>query len=317
MARGSAAVAEPPVEAVVETPPAAAEPAPAAAEPAPDPDEFAAAFADLSASTNGEPGDPPAEPAAADSPAADPPAVDPPVAADPPAPPAAAEPAPAPAASAAASDAEATETLARLARLVKEAPAAEPAPAAPAAEAPELYSADEQKFLTEYDKEWGDVAKGEALKRRAEYRALIEYTFSEIMKEFKPIKDMAEAVATRSHYQDVKTAVGDYTDDEREQIIKWADNQPPYLQTAYKSVIEQGTADEVADLVSRYREATGAAKAPTPPTPGGDTELSEPAKQAAAALAPVGSKRSVITQPDDPSNFDAGWSKFAKMLDEI
>ena len=102
-----------------------------------------------------------------------------------------------------------------------------------------------------------------------------------------------------------------------EEIRAWVDQQPAYLQAAYTQVIQQGTAEEVADLVGRYRKETGkgGAGAPTEPvTPSGaEAELSEPVKQAAASLAPVGSKRSVVSQPDDPSNFDDAWKRFADM----
>ena len=126
----------------------AADPDPA---PAADPDPAPAA-------------DPDPTPTPTPAPAADPdPDPTPAPAADP-------DPDPAPA------DAQTDALIARLAGLVKDVPAPVPTPA-PAATPPaaqdELYDAAEKEFLVKYDEDWGDVARGEGLKRRAEYRQLI------------------------------------------------------------------------------------------------------------------------------------------------
>jgi hypothetical protein len=78
-------------------------------------------------------------------------------------------------------------------------------------------------------------------------------------------------------------------------------------------VIEKGTAEEIGDLVGRYREVTGKkpAGAQDDPNPPVDTELSGAAKQAAEALAPVGSKRTAVQSSEDATDFDAAWAKFA------
>lgn len=302
-------------------------------------DEFAAAFDQLNAEdaapppppTDAAPPPPPADPAPADPAPADPPAAADPAPADPaPADPAPADPGPvakkgkgaepAPAEPAAPPPAaETDEILNRLAAAVKAAPGADPAPApAPAepaapAEAP-LYTEEEQLFLEAHDKEWGDMSRGEQLKRRAEYRALTGHIFGELRPVLEPLREMVEALAARTHFSDIKEKVGDYTEQDRDNVIAWAKQQPTYLQSAYMSVIEEGTAAEVADLWNRYREANGlAAGAPPPADPSGeDIELSDEAKQAAAGLAPVDSKRSVVQQPDDASNYDAGWEKYSK-----
>jgi hypothetical protein len=289
-------------------------------------DEFAAAFDDLAKDDPAPPpppadepppppaaaeppaAEPPAPPAAAEPPAAEPPAAEPPAAEPPAAEPPAAEP------KAAAQDTD--EILSRLAAAVKAAPAPEPAPTAPpAAEEPApLYSEEEQTFLEAHTKEWGEMSRGEQLIRRAEYRALTSHIFNEIRPILEPIREMVESMAGRQHFNDIKEKVGEYTEQDRENVIAWAKEQPPYLQTAYMSVIEEGTAAEVADLWSRYQEAKGMTAGAPPPAdpPRGDIELSDEAKQAAKSLAPVDSKRSVVQQPDDTSNYDAAWERYAK-----
>lgn len=158
--------------------------------------------------------------------------------------------------------------------------------------------------------------KGEALKRRAEYQALLSHIFTQVRDFVKPIQETAEVLAERTFATDLRTSVPDYSDQLRADVTAWVKNQPTYLQVAYNHVITEGTVDEVKDLVDRYRTATGKA-APKPAGAGGaapkpaDTgnELSDEAKKAAAALAPVDSKRSGVSAPSDPSNFDDAWKQ--------
>lgn len=264
-------------------------------------------------------GDPPAAPAdaapAADAvPAADPPAdgaavvADPSAAADP----AAAAPAPAaaPSADQAPVGPSGEEILESLKKLVGSAPAAEPAPVA---EKPP-FNSEETEFLAKYEEDWADVSKGEALKRRAEYDHLVSHIFKQVIDYVKPMQETTELLATRTHLSDINGAVPDYNENLRDQVTGWVKTQPAYLQPAYDHVIQKGTVEEVKDLVDRYRGATGAATTgvvaapiPAPKAP----ELSDAAKKAAAALAPVESKRSGVQAPGDPSNFDDAWGQFA------
>lgn len=198
-------------------------------------------------------------------------------------------------------------------------PEAKPTADADGKEAP-LYNQEETAFLTEYDKEWGDVVKGEALKRRAEYKELLKYVFAQVADFVKPIMDTTTTLAERTHRADIETNVVDYSDQLRDDVVKWVETQPAYLQTAYNQVINEGTVDEVKDLVDRYRGATGkaapAAAATDSKLNGKDNELSGEAKKAAAALAPVESKRSGIQAPGDPSDFDDAWKQAAELLKE-
>ena len=193
-------------------------------------------------------------------------------------------------------------------------PAAEPRRAAP--QMPEVYTAEEKKFLETYEKDWPDVAKAESLRRRAEYRDIVGYVFQQFSQQMTPLSDAVRELSTRTHLGDLHNKVTDY-DDVRDKVVDWVTTQPTYLQVAYKHVIEEGTVDEVADLITRYKQATGVKPAPAVPvvvTKKADTELPPATKQAAAALAPVSSKRSAITQGIDPNDFGAAFSDFASKL---
>ena len=209
------------------------------------------------------------------------------------------------------------ELLARFAALVKKAepepaPKQEPAKAAPRAEEPPLYTKDEEEFLKTYEQDWPDVSKAEALRRRAEYRQLVGYVFQEVAKEFKPIMEAVEVLSTRTHLSDLQSTVTDY-EDVRDKVVSWVDTQPAYLQAAYKHVINSGTVEEVADLIDRYKRETGAVQKPVP-APRKEAELPTATKQAAAALAPVSSKRSAVVQAADPNDFEAAFASFADKL---
>lgn len=215
-----------------------------------------------------------------------------------------------------AANAESEAILERLARLVQDTPPPPQPRQEPAQPSePAIYTKEEQELLSSYEKDWPEVAKAESLRRKAEYRELVNYVFSEVAKEIRPIVDMVQTVSQRTHLEDLKSTVNDY-DDVRDKVIDWVGQQPAYLQIAYKHVIENGTVDEVADLVDRYKRETGAAARPAvaPAPRKTETELPSATKQAAAALAPVSSKRSAVMQASDPEDFESAFAAFAGKL---
>jgi hypothetical protein len=287
-------------------------------------DNFDAAFARLSELDN-EP------PAVVDQPAAvepDAPVVDTPAEVTPDAP-AAEAPAQAeitedtPDAPAAAQDQSADDDLiGRLAELVKNAPAKAPEPApkqaeAPVTEEPPIYTPDEEKFIADYEKDWPDVARAEQLRRKGEYATLVKHVFAEVGKHIFPLMDTVRSLAENTQYAELTTAVPDY-DVVREDVISWVEKEPAYLRNAYEHVIRQGTVAEVADLITRYKQANGltapAATTTPAPTTTKKTELPQATKQAAASLAPVSSKRSAIVQGRDPNDFDGAFEDFDRKL---
>lgn len=279
-------------------------------DPAPAADPFAEAFEKfgLDQPAPADPAPAPADPAPADPAPADPAPADPA-----PADPTPAEPAPAPAPAA---DPEQEDLLKRLAKLVKEPSEPAPAPAPAPQEAP-LFSEEETKVLQDYEKDWPDVARAEALRRRAEYRQLVGYVFQEVSKVYQPYMEMVNQLADHTQLQQIQTAVPDYND-VRGQVVDWVNKQPTYLQVAYKHVINNGTADEVTDLIHRFKADTGvspaAQAAPVPAAKKPATELPPVAKQAAAALAPVSSKRTVVPASNELSNFDDAFAAFASKM---
>jgi hypothetical protein len=202
------------------------------------------------------------------------------------------------------------ELVDRLAKAVKPEPA--PAPIAQ----PDLYSAEEKEALTAYEKDWPEIARAEALRRRAEYREMLAYVFNEVAKVTTPLEQAIAAVSTSTYERDIYDLVPDY-DEYRDATIAWAQDksQPAYLQAAFNHVIKEGTVEEVADLIGRYKQAKGITAPAAPAQPAKqDTELPAAAKQAAASLAPVRSKRSSVISSGSPSDFDGAFAEFAKDL---
>lgn len=218
-------------------------------------------------------------------------------------------PAPAPAQ---AKDDELLERFAQILRDKEQQAAEAPQQAAQPEQPAAVFSEEESQFLQEYERDWPDVARAEALRRRAEYQDLVGYVFQEVAKEISPILDIVQSLSTRTHLQDLQEVVTDY-DDVRDKVVDWVAAQPAYLQPAYNYVIQNGTVDEVADLINRYKEATGVQLQASPASKK-EPELPTATKQAAASLAPVSSKRSAVIQADDPGDFDSAFASFADKL---
>lgn len=182
----------------------------------------------------------------------------------------------------------------------------------PRAPAP-LYTQEEQQIIDAYHKDWPDVARVEALKRRGEYSQLVNHVQQQVAARYDAVINNlvqhVQTLAVRTQYSDLTTEVPDY-DDVRDKAIEWASQQPAWLQVSLARVINEGTPEEIKGLIGLYKQSTGANVAPQPKPA---TELPTATKKAAAALAPVSSKRSAVITGDDPNDFEGAFSKFADM----
>jgi hypothetical protein len=207
------------------------------------------------------------------------------------------------------------------------APQAPQAPAAqqPPAEKP-LYTQDETAFLADYDKEWPDVVRGEALKRRNEYRILTQHIFSEFNRVYGPV--LQRAAETSESFEDdsmlraIQSAHPDYNDAMYDAVTAWAGGLKGFEKLLAEGIIREGTPEDVSALIAKYKEAKGikpaapAAPAATPAAPATPqhkatvTELPAAAKKAAQALGVVDSKRGTAAPTGvDPNDFDAAWNE--------
>ena len=189
---------------------------------------------------------------------------------------------------------------------------AEPEPKEPPAQEQPVYTPEEQAFLEEYENEWGDVSKAESLKRRVEYEKLVQYVFNEVAAVLRPMTQDLQALSQERQKAQYRQVVPEY-DTLQTDLMAWAESQPTYLRAAYQNVIQNGTPEDVADLVERYKRDTAASTEVESPKQKA-TELPPSAKKAAQALAPVSSKRSsVVAAEPDKNDFDGAFEKFAAM----
>jgi hypothetical protein len=178
-------------------------------------------------------------------------------------------------------------------------------------------SDEEAQFLTQYDQDYPDIARAEFIRRRVEYNQLLQYAFGEIARSIAPIAQTVQTMAERMHLGDIQGHVPDYNSI-RNEVVAWVDKQPAYLKSAYTRVVVGGTQEEVVDLINRWRTDTGKALpngAPNGHQPPAKRLVKGPtpeAQAAAAALAPVASKRTGAVV-GDPTTFDDAFAEFAKL----
>jgi len=189
----------------------------------------------------------------------------------------------------------------------------------------EPYTKEQLDLVKKYHEEWPDVAMAEEIKRRADLQAAVEYVFQVINPVLQSLGSGYTQVASRTHADEIHTLDPDY-DEVRDKVVDWALNgeHPGYLKSAYQHVVQQGSAQEIHDLIGRWRAANGQADPSTQQqTAAAQAQAQAQAKTAqeakkkaaAAALAPVGSKRSgVVTQGVDASDFSGAFEMFSKSL---
>jgi hypothetical protein len=173
---------------------------------------------------------------------------------------------------------------------------------------------EDYQTLQAFDKDWPDVSKAINLILKEQTHAVVNHVFKEFAQEFRPVAQQVMAMRQERHVEQLHTKVTDY-DDIRDKVVDWAMQQPSYLRDAYGRVIQNGTPDEVADLIQRYRMENAPPPAPAAPQAApAPKQLSPAVKKAAAALAPVQSKRSNVVRMDDPGDFEGAFSRFADMM---
>ena len=189
-----------------------------------------------------------------------------------------------------------------------------------------LYSQDEVVALQNFYKEWPEVAQAQELALKGFGTNLTNRIFAEVANAIAPKLALIDELARGFQTNEIRAAVPDLNDALLDQVQGWTDKQPSYLKAAYTNVMQNGTADEVADLIHRFRQETGQQAIPvaqiapaqpgspgSPPPASKVVGLSDAAKQAAAKLAPVATKRSAVSQ-GEPQTFEDAFDVAAAAL---
>lgn len=199
------------------------------------------------------------------------------------------------------------------------------APAAPqgdtkVAAPPALYSAQEISMLTEFAKEWPDVARAQEVLMRGVAQSVEQRVYREMAAVLGPKLQMLDAMANNMQFSALENRVPGY-----EAIVpkveEWIKTiKIPYLKKAYSDVMEGGLPEEIEHLVGQYRQETGdqtgvVARATTVPVPAAKPapSLSPAAIKAAARLAPVDGKVSTPVT-GAPQTFEDGFKNALELL---
>ncbi|MHB1097929.1 MAG: hypothetical protein ACYCZR_00110 [Burkholderiales bacterium] len=237
--------------------------------------------------------------------------------------PAAAESTPAPAAAAAA--AESTPAPAAAAESTPApaaAPTAEEADAALLEQIPDpVLSPEIEAKLSAFRKDWPDIAEAvdaQAAHAQAQMEARVARLVASVVQGvYADIAPMAKTYAT-TEASAFRTAVLDKHNDYDAVYPKlepWIKSQPAYLQPGMLHAYNAGSAEDVIDLVTRYKSAAGVMPQVPEPTVdvsgGGSQSVSAAAK--AAELAPVQGKRTAPKPAgEDPNDFDSAFAQAAE-----
>jgi hypothetical protein len=184
-------------------------------------------------------------------------------------------------------------------------------------------SAEDLATVQAFEKDFPDVAKAQAIVRRAEYKQIVGHVFAEVEKAFNervaPIAQLVQNLAERTHVGDLKTVVPDYDKLDVGKLAEWVGKQPAYLRGGMDQVMKSGSAEDVKDLVTRFYTETGVKQAlvpavPDPAAAAAATAAETARKKAIAALAPVPAKRGDSAAPPSPTDFSGAFEMFSKEL---
>lgn len=188
-------------------------------------------------------------------------------------------------------------------------------PEAPTAKT--VLSDEEYGVVTAYEEEWPDVARAEALKRKVDIAVMTDQIYREVATALKgilgtvaPIVESAQLSADEKHYAAIEAAHPDYLEVVKN-IDGWVEKQPAYLKTAMNAVLDNGSAAEVNDLFTRFKQETGRV---TPQVKSDQPLLQNTVDDAAVqALTPVtGGRRQAVSSAVDPNDFGGAWANAAQ-----
>jgi hypothetical protein len=125
---------------------------------------------------------------------------------------------------------------------------------------------DEQKAeLSEYEKDFDSVSKMEGLKRERALKKLEDRILErleerttalqeKIDSRVQPIEETFKKTDEATHFKTIRESHSDFeTHRDSGAILKWIETKPRYLRESMKATYEQGTAEDVVDLISDFK----------------------------------------------------------------
>lgn len=193
-----------------------------------------------------------------------------------------------------------------------------------------VLSDDDKAVLAEFEKEWPAVAPAvtkmmehQAAQLEARFARTLLAVVGKLYQDFTPAVQGFQEVAATSFRSKVLAAHDDY-DAHADKLQGWIATQPAYLQKSMLEVYNGGSAEDLIDLVSRYKQANGVSKTGANTQTTDDAAKQEAARKRAAALAaeeaarkaaaastrPVaGTRATPSTSGVDPNDYDAAFDE--------
>lgn len=190
----------------------------------------------------------------------------------------------------------------------------EPKTETPATEEPKPFelSAEAQEVLATVEREWPDVTQAMKLREEAFRYKVLEEAKKIVQEALAPLQDQIQPIIqkTAQTEQDkfISTIQAAHADAETlyPELNKWVEKLPRPRQMAANFVLDRGTAEEVVDLYTEFKQATGKLAAPVvetpPPTPPRDDDRLK-------RMEVVDSRRTASTSDAiDESDFDGAFA---------
>jgi hypothetical protein len=194
----------------------------------------------------------------------------------------------------------------------------EPAPVEPAAPKVASYEdyldESQKKSIEQFTAEWSDVAAPVSALISAHVKAALANQQREILghvqQQVAPIQQYAAKSQEALYVNTLQSAHPDFRE-AAQAIPAWIEGQPKIYQPRLKEIYDRGSADEVIDLISMYKQAVGSTGAvPAQPASSAvQAPQSAPVSPAAlaATLAPPAAKRSVSKTSRDPNDGESAF----------
>jgi len=141
-----------------------------------------------------------------------------------------------------------------------------------------------------------------------------EQRFSQMGQDFAPAIATAQVVARNAHEAEILKGHPDAFDLVAK-VEEWANTQPNFMKAAYNTVLDKGSAKDIVELFTLFKESTGATK--TGPSPEelaakaadkAEKERKLKAQEGVRGRHTVGERAAI-----DPDDFDGAFDKFAAM----
>lgn len=143
-------------------------------------------------------------------------------------------------------------------------------------------------------------------------KTLLTTTVEALKGQIQPVIDNAATTAEEKHYN---TIIGAHPDAEAivPKVEEWIKTQPKILQPQYTKIMAEGSAADVVELFTMFKEATKVPDAPTDEAAAAAALKEKQEKEERLnRMETTATVRTSVTTETDPSDFDSAFESEAK-----